>query len=91
MKTSPDSERSSLLSLPEIFADNWEELTCKALLNRNTLLLGTYLVFHLLNIIIKTALRKEITRLKVEGKIVEGDKEWKLWSVTESAGRGMRL
>jgi hypothetical protein len=40
---------------------------------------------------IKTALRKEITRLKVEGKIVEGDKEWELWSVTESGERGMRL
>lgn len=48
---SPGSERSSLLSLPEIFADNSEELTGEAVWNRNTLLLlGTYLVFQLSNI-----------------------------------------
>ena len=52
---SPGSERSSLLSLPELFADNSEELTGKAVWYRNTLLLlGTYLVFQLSNISFNT-------------------------------------
>ncbi|KFY47206.1 hypothetical protein V495_02058 [Pseudogymnoascus sp. VKM F-4514 (FW-929)] len=46
-----DSESSSLLSLPEIFAGNSEELSSKVVWNRNTLLLlGTYLVVQLSNI-----------------------------------------
>jgi hypothetical protein len=40
---------------------------------------------------IKTALRKEILRLKKEGKIVEGEKDWELWSMTEQGERGMKL
>ncbi|KFY68169.1 hypothetical protein V498_10731 [Pseudogymnoascus sp. VKM F-4517 (FW-2822)] len=52
---SPGSERSSLISLPEILADNSEELTGKAVWNRNTLLLlGTYLVFQLSNVSFNT-------------------------------------
>lgn len=49
------SERSSLLSLPSVFAHNAAELTSKNLLNRNTLLLlATYLVFQLSNISFNT-------------------------------------
>ncbi|KFZ15189.1 hypothetical protein V501_02832 [Pseudogymnoascus sp. VKM F-4519 (FW-2642)] len=40
---------------------------------------------------IKTALRKEILRLKREGKIVQGEEDWELWSITERGERGMRL
>lgn len=43
------------------------------------------------SIMIKTALRKEILRLIRNGKIVEGDKEGELWSVTEGGKMGMRL
>jgi len=46
-----DSERESLLSLPEVFTQNTAALTSKAILNRNSLLLlGTYLVFQLSSI-----------------------------------------
>ncbi len=49
------SERESLLSLTEMFANNTAELTKKNLLNRNTLLLlSTYLVFQLSNISFNT-------------------------------------
>lgn len=49
------SERSSLLSLPDVLAHNAAELTAKNVLNRNTLLLlGTYLVFQLSNISFNT-------------------------------------
>ncbi|KFY43366.1 hypothetical protein V494_02015 [Pseudogymnoascus sp. VKM F-4513 (FW-928)] len=52
---SPASERSSLISPPEIVADNSEELTGKAVWNRNTLLLlGTYLVLQLSNVSFNT-------------------------------------
>ncbi|KFZ22685.1 hypothetical protein V502_02835, partial [Pseudogymnoascus sp. VKM F-4520 (FW-2644)] len=40
---------------------------------------------------IKTALRKEILRLKREGKIVQGEENWELWSITERGERGMRF
>lgn len=45
------SERESLLSMPELFANNASALTSKNIFNRNTLLLlATYLVFQLSNI-----------------------------------------
>lgn len=46
-----ESENQSLLSMPEIFAQNGNSLTSKEVLNRDTIvLLSTYLVFQLTNI-----------------------------------------
>ncbi|KFY04536.1 hypothetical protein O988_00711 [Pseudogymnoascus sp. VKM F-3808] len=40
--------------------------------------------------LIRRALKKEILRMKLSGKIVEGDDEWDLWSM-DNGNRGMLL